>query len=208
MVLADTMAIFLVIVGLLICFNAVWLFCRALWEPLVTHARDAHNDGMIKSFFVGLPLTALVVVAFGALANDKQGPLGLVGWIMMGVFVLFSSIGVSGIASMIGERLGGNIASPPPWRETVRGGAVLVLSFLFPIVGWFVVMPICFVVGCGATIRAVFREWKCSRQEKAKKRTAASLAAQSALPGATVPLTTSEMVGDANTDSVDLNRDR
>lgn len=163
MVLADTMAIFLVIVGLLICFNAVWLFCRAIWEPLVNHARDAHYDGMVKSFFVGLPLTALVLVSFFALANDKQGPWGMVAIMLLGVYVLFASIGVAGIAGLIGEKLGGNVQAQPPWKETVRGGAVLVLSFLFPIVGWLVIMPVAFVVGCGATIRAVFREWKSSR---------------------------------------------
>jgi hypothetical protein len=163
MVLADTMAIFLVIVGLLICFNAVWLFCRAIWEPLVRHARDAHDDGMVKSFFVGVPLTAIVVVTFFALANDKQGPWGLVAFILLGVYILFASIGVSGLAGLIGDKLADRSHSQPPWKETVRGGAVLVLSFLFPVVGWFVLMPIAFVVGCGASIRAVFREWKNSR---------------------------------------------
>lgn len=163
MVLADTMAIFLVIVGLLICFNAVWLFCRAIWEPLVNHARDAHYDGMVKSFFVGLPLTALVLVAFFALANDKQGPWGMVAIILLAAYMLFASIGVSGIAGFVGEKLGGNVQDQPPWRETVRGGAVLVLSFLFPVVGWLIIMPVAFVVGCGAAIRAVFRELKISR---------------------------------------------
>jgi len=169
MVLADTMAIFLVVLGLLICFNAVWLFCRALWEPLVAHARDAHYDGMVKSFFVGVPLTALVVVVFGALANDKAGPWGLLAWILAGVYLLFSSIGVSGMTGLIGEKLGGAVQNQPPWKETLRGGSVLVLSFLFPVLGWFVIMPIAIIVGCGATIRACFREWKCSRLEKKQK---------------------------------------
>lgn len=169
MVLADTMAIFLVIVGLLICFNAVWLLCRAIWAPLVHHARDAHHDGMIKSFFIGLPMTALTVVVFGALANDKQGPWGLVAIILASIYLLFSSIGVAGIADLIGEKLGTNVEGQPPWRETIRGGIVLVLSFLFPFVGWLVIMPVSMVIGCGATIRAVFREWKCSRLERAKK---------------------------------------
>lgn len=177
MVLADTMAIFLVIVGLLICFNAVWLLCRALWEPLVLHARDAHYDGMVKSFFLGLPMTALVVVAFGALVNVKQGPWGLIGLILAGVYLLFSSIGVAGIAGLVAEKLGGKAQGQPPWKETVLGGAVLVLTFLFPILGWLVVMPIAIVVGCGATIRAIFREWKCSRQEKLEKKLVAQVVA-------------------------------
>lgn len=168
MVLADTMAIFLVVVGMLICFNAVWLLCRALWGPLVAVSREIHRDGMIKSFFLGLPLTALVLVLFGALTSNKAGPWGLIGIVIMAAYLMFTSIGVAGIADLIGEKLGGNNNHQlqPPWRETVRGGAVLVLSFLFPILGWLLIMPVALIVGCGATMRAMFREWKSSRQER------------------------------------------
>ncbi len=160
MVLADTMAIFLVVVGLLICFNALWLLCRALWGPLVAQSREIHRDGMLKSFFLGLPLTALIVVMFGAMTSNKQGTWGLIGLIVMALYVMFTSIGTAGIADLIGEKLGGNTEGQPPWRETVRGGAILVLSFLFPILGQLVIMPIAIIVGCGATMRAMFREWK------------------------------------------------
>ncbi|MDZ4832472.1 MAG: hypothetical protein SGJ27_01600 [Candidatus Melainabacteria bacterium] len=168
MVLADTMAIFLVVVGMLICFNAVWLLCRALWGPLVAVSREIHRDGMIKSFFLGLPLTALILVLFGALTSNKAGPWGgLIGIVVMAAYLMFTSIGVAGIADLIGEKLGGsNNQSQPPWRETVRGGAVLVLSFLFPFLGWLLIMPVALIVGCGATMRAMFREWKSSRQER------------------------------------------
>lgn len=178
MVLADTMAIFLTIVGFLICFNAVWLMCKALWGPLVAHSRDVHHDGMIKSFLLGLPLTALVVVMFAALTSNKQGPWGLIGILVMAAYLMFTSIGVAGIADLMGEKLGNNKQDQPPWRETVRGGAVLVLSFLFPILGWLLIMPVALVVGCGATMRAMFREWKCSRHEKKLLAASGSTASQ------------------------------
>jgi hypothetical protein len=171
MVLADTMAIFLVVVGLLICFNALWLLCRALWGPLVAQSREIHRDGMVKSFFLGLPLTALIVVMFGAMTSNKQGTWGLIGLIVMAVYVMFTSIGTAGIADLIGEKLGGNTEGQPPWRETVRGGAILVLSFLFPILGQLVIMPIAIIVGCGATMRAMFREWKSAKHSQKNSRT-------------------------------------
>ncbi len=169
MVLADTMAIFLVIVGLLICFNAVWLLCRSIWEPLVAGAREAHYNGMVKSFFLGLPLTALTVIVFGALANDKQGPWGLVAIVIAGVYLLFANIGVAAIAELIGEKLGGETSGQAPWRGTVRGGSVLVLSFLFPFLGWLLILPVATVVGCGAAIRALFREWKGDKKATTKR---------------------------------------
>lgn len=207
MVLADTMAIFLVTVGLLICFNAVWLLCRALWGPLVAHCRDVHRDGMIKSFFLGLPLTALIVVLFGALTSNKQGPWGLIGIVVMAAYLMFTSIGVAGIADLIGEKLGGHTQGQPPWRETVRGGAVLVLSFLFPFLGWLLIMPVALVVGCGATMRAIFREWKCSRNEKKSLAPNAKNSATQDVPSASVgspEILVGERI-DARADVVDPN---
>jgi hypothetical protein len=60
-------------------------------------------------------------------------------------------------------------------------------------------MPIAFVVGCGAAIRACFREWKCSRQERAKKpaeKTAGALSQGSSVAAS------SETVLDVNAESV------
>lgn len=204
MVLADTMAIFLVIVGLLICFNAVWLLCRALWGPLVAQCRDVHRDGMIKSFFLGLPLTALIVVLFGALTSNKQGPWGLIGIVVMAAYLMFTSIGVAGIADLVGEKLGGKNPDQPPWRETVRGGAVLVLSFLFPFLGWLLIMPVALIVGCGATMRGIYREWKGAKAEKKQ------LTAAAASKNASVQIGSSDiLVGERieTTDVADLKHD-
>lgn len=205
MVLADTMAIFLTIVGLLICFNAVWLLCRALWGPLVAHCRDVHRDGMVKSFFLGLPLTALIVVLFGALTSNKQGPWGLIGILVMAAYLMFTSIGVAGIAELVGEKLGGKTQDQPPWRETVRGGAVLVLSFLFPFLGWLLIMPVALVVGCGATMRGMYREWKCSRHGK-KSQTASSKSSGVQGASASPEILVGERL-DVASDAVDLNQD-
>jgi hypothetical protein len=177
MVLADTIAIFLTILGVLICFNAIWLFVEAIWGSLVGHAREAHYDGMVKSFFLGLPLTAVATIAFGALVNEKQGPWGLVGLLLAGLYILFASIGVSAMASLIGEKLGGTLATQPPqppWRVTLGGGIVLVLTFLFPILGWLLILPVAYTVGLGATMRALVRERK--SQSGAKQRGTAGFA--------------------------------
>jgi hypothetical protein len=37
----------------------------------------------------------------------------------------------------------------------VRGGVVLELAFLFPIVGWFIVLPLALILGAGAAVRVV-----------------------------------------------------
>ena len=39
----------------------------------------------------------------------------------------------------------------------VRGGAILAISFLFPFVGWFMILPVALVSGVGAVVIAGWR---------------------------------------------------
>src|SRR5690606_25398357 len=72
----------------------------------------------------------------------------------------------SGIATLIGARLSSSEIIEPKWKTTARGGAVLSLSYLFPLVGWFVILPVSLVIGCGATVRAIWNRKRSSSVEK------------------------------------------
>ena len=163
MLFADTMAIFFVVVGLLISFNGVWLLARSVWSGAVARSVIAHEDSMWKSFLIGLPVTALSIFIFIALSSTKNGGAGLAAVLQLSIYLLFSSVGVAGLATIFGERLSRHPGDEAPWKATARGGSVLALSYLFPFMGWFIVLPITTVIGCGATIRAI---WSSKRDRK------------------------------------------
>lgn len=162
MILADTMLWFFVIVGLLISFNGMWLMSQAMWTTTIQRAVEIHRHGMWKSFFIGLPIIAVSVITFLMMSDSKNGVAGLVGILFISCLFIFANVGVAGIAALFGERLAGEARFEPLWKLTLRGGSVLALSYLFPLAGWFVVLPISLIVGCGATVRAVWRmkSWK------------------------------------------------
>ncbi len=62
MLFADTMAIFFVVIGFLIAFPSLWLFCSGLWPAFVQRTTDAVEKGFWKSFLIGIPITVLSVV--------------------------------------------------------------------------------------------------------------------------------------------------
>lgn len=162
MILADTMLWFFVIVGLLISFNGIWLMSQAMWTITVQRAVEIHRHSMWKSFFLGLPIIAVGVIAFLSMSDSKNGMAGLIGILLISALFIFSSVGVAGIAALFGERLAGEARPEPLWKLTLRGGCVLALSYLFPVAGWIVILPISLIVGCGATVRALWRtkSWK------------------------------------------------
>lgn len=170
MILADTMLWFFVIVGLLISFNGMWMMSQAMWTTTVQRAVDIHRHSMWKSFFIGLPIIAVSVIAFLKMSDSKNGVAGLVGILFISCLFIFANVGVAAIAALFGERLAGELRPEPLWKLTLRGGSVLALSYLFPLAGWFVVLPISLIVGCGATVRVLWctKSWKVVKVEAQK----------------------------------------
>ena len=156
MLLADTMAIFFVIVGLIITFPSLWLLCAALWPAFLERSCRAVEGGIWKSFFLGIPvafLSVVIVVAIGKLPASF-GQIG--GILSFSVLMLFAQVGVAGLACSIGSKLFSGGASQPVWKATLRGGAVLVLSWILPLVGWFLILPASIIIGAGSSLRACF----------------------------------------------------
>jgi hypothetical protein len=150
------MAIVFSVVGVLLAFQGLWLLCSTLWPGLVQSTCADCNGSLVKSFFVGLPLA---VAALFAITNfGKLGPAGDIGAVAsLSIFVIFSAIGTAGLACVLGNRLAGMDTLEYAPSRLVRGGAVLELAFLFPLAGWFFILPLTLVIGTGATVRALLR---------------------------------------------------
>ncbi len=151
MLMADTMAVFFVVVGLMLSFVGLWLLARGLWPERVAAAADRLDRGLVAPFLLGLPIAFLSIVA-AIVASKLPGKLGgLSAGAIVCLFLTYSHAGVSGLATCIGRRLASSVDEANPWRPTLRGGVVLVIAYLAPILGWFAILPISTVIGAGAT---------------------------------------------------------
>jgi hypothetical protein len=154
MLMADTMAIFLVVLGFLLAFPGLWLLSRGLWPQTVAGAASICSKGLIKPFLAGLPITVAMVIAAAMLA--KLGTAGkIIATALVCLHLMIANIGASGLATCIGERLASASDRGQAWRATLRGGVALELSFLPPILGWFGVLPLAMTIGCGAAAIAL-----------------------------------------------------
>ena len=75
MLMADTMSIFFVILGMLLAFSGLWLLCRGLWPDAVAAAADRCGKRLWSSFLAGLPVTIVMIVLTKTLFN-VLGPVG------------------------------------------------------------------------------------------------------------------------------------
>lgn len=155
MVLADVMAVVFAVLGLLLALPGLWLLCRGLWPEQVQVAENDCAKALWKPFLVGLLPGGLVFAVV-----SQSGAMGPIGGILaiglLSIFVVYASVGIAGLATLVGKRLASPRDIERPWLATLRGGVIVEVSCLIPFVGWFILLPLAFILGSGATTRTFF----------------------------------------------------
>jgi len=150
MLMADTLSIFFVILGMMLALPGLWLLCRGLWPDAVAAAADRCQKRLWSSFLTGVPIT-IVMVLLTIILFNVLGPLGkIAGLGVVCLYLLQAHTGVAGLATSIGSRLATPHDEPRGWRSTLRGGVVLELAYLLPLLGWFLILPASIIIGSGA----------------------------------------------------------
>ncbi len=128
--------------------TALWMLNRGLWPAAFEKRLTVASMGVGMNLLIGLLPTA---IAMGLLiAGGKR--LGILVLLVASAFIAYGLSGVSGYASIIGNRLW---PAAEPWKQTRNGGLVIMCCALFPVVGWFLLLPALIVIGVGVHIRAM-----------------------------------------------------
>lgn len=149
--MSDVMAIFGILLLLGLTYPGMLTTWRMLFPSLVERSCTRLAGSPWKSFAFGL------VVAFGFAAPALVlialpfGPAKLVGWSVFAAGLMIASLGASGLASLIGERLG-QLSGPGRSEASafIRGAVALELAAAFPIIGWFFFLPLSTLTAAGA----------------------------------------------------------
>lgn len=162
--MADVYAFFGTLLALGIAFPGLLTGSWLLFPDVVARARVRAAGSPWRSFLMGVGgvlLTAIPIVFLSAV------PLGLAKFaaVMIG-FGAFgvATLGAASIAAEMGDRL--RALAPPslsPAGAFVRGAVALELAAVFPIVGWFLVIPGVLLLGFGAGLFGLLR-WLPRRQ--------------------------------------------
>jgi hypothetical protein len=150
------MAIFFVILGMMLALPGLWLLSAGMWPAAVAKSSARTAGNLVKPFVAGLPVTIVAVVVASVL-KKVAGGLGAVGAsAVLCVFLVVANAGVAGLVTTIGQRLKSPVDAARPWRATLRGGIILELTYLIPVLGWFVILPASMIIGAGAVTMGLF----------------------------------------------------
>jgi len=148
--MADISAIFFILLIIGIAFPAMLTAWWLLFPALIIRAQTRIEKSLAQSFWLGLVIVIALTVPIVILLALPFGPAKLLGWILLGASLTFSSIGSAGIAAHLGARLAqqSNLSS---LNGFIRGSIVLELAAFFPVIGWvFIWLPL-LITAFGAT---------------------------------------------------------
>ncbi len=157
--LGSTLFVTSLLVGLFVSMTAYFLLVRAVWPRFAERVTLRWQQHPVRSFFLGLPIGVVLFGASAGLLNLPGGAKGI-GFVAASLTAGFTLAGMSGLAGRIGAGLAKPNDEGSEWRQTLRGGVVLVISCLMPLLGWFLIFPIALVGGVGAAAQALFSKSK------------------------------------------------
>ena len=159
--LADVFTVVFIILGFLLVFVAYWLLAAGLFPRLVERCAENLGRAPIKSLLLGAVTFAPLVAIGLVISNKSPNTVGKVCGLGIALFAALAALlGSAGVALRIGQGLKSARDATEPWRQVLRGGIVLALTFVLPFLGTFIVLPLAFVSGFGAILLSSFRRRK------------------------------------------------
>ena len=152
MIMADIMRIFLIVVGFLIVIVSYWLLSEALFPRMVDRSRLRYSRSPFKTVFLGIVTAAGPVIGGIAMLSAPNPGLKFLGAVILLTAILIGLLGSAGLSRHIGQRLNSPADEAQPWRRVLRGGIVLSLTFVLPLIGWFLILPVTLISGFGAAV--------------------------------------------------------
>ena len=149
------LSIVAVFLGIFLILIAHWLVTAGLFPKAAQKLADEYGRRPVRAVLIGI-FTYGPLQVLGLRAGDIHNPVVKFFAIAASLgSLLLAFIGTAGLALRIGRNLS---PAGDPWQQSLRGGVMLALVFITPVLGWFFVSPLCLASGFGALFLA--RPWK------------------------------------------------
>ena len=155
--MADVFAVFGTLLALGIALPGMLLTWRLLWPNLVDRAQQRIGQTPWACFALGMFLLGFYLVPVLILFNVPLPGAQLMGFIALFLLMAAASVGGAGLAALLAHRLQAAGVHTSAAGATIRGAVALELAAIFPVIGWFVFIPLAFVMSLGATAFALLR---------------------------------------------------
>lgn len=136
-------------VGVL-CIVVAYAACgHAFFPTIVERGRERLASRPVRTALIGALVSVPWLLVAILLSNAPLGGLKLAGAILGLAWIAVGLAGLGSIALHVGER---GAVGGAAWTTVARGAGFLALTWMLPILGWFVMLPLSLVCGVGCVL--------------------------------------------------------
>ena len=139
-------------VGVILVVTAYYTVGAAVAPTLTSRGRYRFAQRPWLPAVIGLAISVPWVAVVLVLLNLPSGAFKFAGAVAGCAWVLAGLVGGAGIAQHIGRGSDGTAE----WIQTVRGGLFITLTWILPLVGWLVILPLTLATGVGCLVLGLF----------------------------------------------------
>ena len=154
--MADVYAVFGTLLALGIVFPGMLFAWWLMFPGIVARASTRIESSPWRCLGLGVALAVPIGFTAAVLFAIAAGPANFLGAVVLVGSLGFASLGASGMAAMMGRRL-----LPHSKENTsesagfVRGAIAMELAAAFPVIGWFIAIPLMVLCSLGAAAFAL-----------------------------------------------------
>jgi hypothetical protein len=156
--MSDVYAVFGTLLALGIAFPGLIVTWWLIFPTPVSRAEEQLTRAPGRTFFMGLLLTFVLTILVIILANVPLAGARATAVILVIVTLAFATIGAAALTNRLAGRLRER-TNPglSPAGGFLRAVVALELAAAFPIIGWFLFIPLCLILCLGAATLALLR---------------------------------------------------
>ena len=136
-------------------FLSHWLVAVSLFPAYVEQCQRQFGRPVVTTL-VGLLFTVVPIAIGLTVMSIAPTALKWIGILMVALPVIAGLLGTAGLARRVGCGMPAPVDDSQPWRRVLRGGTALALTFLLPVLGQLVLIPLILASGVGASVLSAF----------------------------------------------------
>ena len=155
--MADVYTVLFILLGILLTLPALLVAINLLLPAVTQRAQTRLTETPGKSFFLGIPVASAFLLFVAISSQVNFGLVKAVGGLVAVIGMGLGTIGAAGMARLLAERLRPIARPNSELTHLIRGAVVYELACLFPLVGWFLFIPLASITVLGAAVFALLK---------------------------------------------------
>jgi len=150
--MADVYIVVYSLLGILICLPALLMALNLMMPQITSRIETRLEQTPGRSFFLGLPVTAVFLLWIAIAANVPLGVVRGTAFVVAFLGMGLGTLGAAGMSRLLAKRVTLLTKPSSEAMNWLRGAVIYELSCLFPLVGWFIFAPFVGITVIGAAV--------------------------------------------------------